>query len=352
MTLRTLAPLLLALAAALPARAQVVAGEFVDADGQPITSARVSLQDEGGATVRSVLTDQAGRFLLRAPAPGRYRVRGERIGYELTETEPLELADGAPVDRRLVANAGRVMLETVSVEAGSRCGGSDATPETRVVWEEVRKALGMVSASSGRATYTVERFDRELDPTSRAVRRESRRTEAGTSDKPFIPADLARLANRGYIEPQGDTLVYHAPDADVLLSDAFLEDHCFRVRTSGAPAEGLIGLAFEPVRGRRVPDVEGVLWVDRASAELRRMEWSYTRAPIPGPRGSSGIPGGEMEFRRLPDGRWITSAWVLRMPEEGRSTATAYGTGARRVVVAIKETGGSVRSVAGVGAGQ
>lgn len=349
MTLRTLAPLLLALAAALPARAQVVAGEFVDADGTPIASARVSLRDEAGATVRTALTDEAGRFLLRAPAAGRYRVRGERIGFELTETGPVELAEGARVEQRLVGDDQRVILETVSVEAGSRCGGRNATAETRVVWEEVRKALGMVSDTSRRATYSVERFDRELDPTSRAVRRESRRMEVGTSDKPFIPADLARLANHGYIEPQGDSLVYHAPDADVLLSEAFLEDHCFRLRTADAPAEGLIGLAFEPVRGRRVPDVEGVLWVDRASAELRQLEWSYTRAPIPGPRGSSGIPGGQMEFRRLPDGRWITSAWVLRMPEEGRSTATAYGTGARRVVVAIKETGGSVRSVGGVG---
>lgn len=349
MTLRTLAPLLLALAASVPARGQVVAGEFVDADGSPIPSARVSLQNERGATVGSVLTDAAGRFQLRAPDAGRYRVRGERIGFELTETDPLELAGDGRVDQRMVANARRVMLATVVVEAGSRCGGSDATPETRVVWDEVRKALGMVSDTSRRATYTLERFERELDPTSRAVRRESRRTEAGTSDKPFIPADLARLANQGYIERQGDTLVYQAPDADVLLSQAFLEDHCFRLRTAGAPAEGLIGLAFEPVRSRRVPDVEGVLWVDRASAELRQMEWSYTRAPIPGPRGSSGIPGGQMEFRRLPDGRWITSAWVLRMPEEGRSTAAAYGTGARRVVVAIKEAGGAVRSVGGVG---
>lgn len=345
---RTLAPLLLALAAALPLRAQSVAGEFVDADGAPIPSARVSLQDEAGATVRSVLTDAAGRFTLRAPAPGSYRLRGERIGFELTESEPLELAEGAMVQQGLVANTRRVLLDALSIEAGSRCGGRDASPETAAVWEEVRKALGVVSeTSSGRpVTYTVERFEREVDPTSGAVRREDRRTETGVADKPFIPADLARLANTGYIEPQGDSLVYHAPDADVLLSGSFLDDHCFQLRTAGAPAEGLIGLAFEPVRGRRVPDVEGVLWVDRGSAELRQMEWSYTRAPIPGPRG---VPGGQMEFRRLPDGRWITSAWVLRMPEEGRAAASAYGSSRRRVVVTVRETGGVVRSVAGAG---
>ena len=343
----------LAIALALPAArasaapAQTVAGAFVDASGAAIPSARVTLHASGGGpALRAALTDAQGRFELHAPAPGRYAVRGERLGYVLTESGPLELAAGERKEQRLVAGEERVRLDAVVVSAAARCTGQGTTPETAVVWEEARKALGVVSATSAarRARYTVERFEREVEPVSGAVRRERRTVLAGTSEKPFTPVDPARLSAGGYIEPRGDTLVYHAPDADVLLSDTFLEDHCFRLTTTNAPAAGLVGLAFEPVRGRRVPDVQGVLWLDRASGELREMEWSYTRAPIPGPRG---VPGGRMEFRRLPDGRWITLAWILRMPEEGRSTAAAYGTGARRQLATVRETGGTVKSVDG-----
>lgn len=338
-----LVPAALALAAAHPARAQEVAGAFVGAGGTGVPAARVTLQGADGRTVASTLTDEAGRYHLRAPAPGTYVVRGERIGYQLTESAPLALAEGERVEARLVSTEGRVVLDAIAVEAGARCAGHGTTAETATVWEEVRKALGMVSATAARrqARYTIERFHREIEPSSGALRREQRTTHAGTAEKPFIPAELARLSTHGYIEPQGDTLVYHAPDADVLLSEAFLEEHCFRLQ--GAPA-GLIGLAFQPLRGRRVPDVEGVLWVDRASAELRGLEWTYTRPPIPGPRG---VPGGRMDFARLDDGRWITVSWVLRMPEEGRAQAAAYGTGQRRQIVTIREMGGSVVSVGG-----
>ena len=346
MRTRLLLPLLL-LALAAPAAAQTVAGEFVDAAGAAIPFARVTLHtSEGGPALRSALTDAQGRFTLQAPAPGRYVVRGERLGYLLTESGPLDLAEGERKEQRLVAGEERVRLDAVLVSAGARCTGRGTTEETAVVWEEARKALGVVSATwaGRRAQYTVERFEREVEPVSGAVRREQRTVLAGTSEKPFTPVDPARLSAGGYIEARGDTLVYHAPDADVLLSDPFLEDHCFRLTTANAPAAGLVGLAFEPVRGRPVPDVEGVLWLDRSSGELREMEWRYTRAPIPGPRG---VPGGRMEFRRLPDGRWITLAWVLRMPEEGRATAAAYGTGARRQLATIRETGGTVTSVDG-----
>jgi hypothetical protein len=327
---------------ALPVGAQFVAGDFVGVDSAAVPAARVTLHAPDGRVVSSALTDERGRYQLRAPAPGTYVVRGERIGYQLTESAPIALGEGETVTQRLVSTATRVLLDALAVEAGSRCAGHGTTAETATVWEEVRKALGAVQANERRqARFTVERFHREIEPTSGALRREERSTHTGTSEKPFTPADLARLSANGYIEPAGDTLVYHAPDADVLLSDAFLAEHCFRLQT--APA-GLIGLAFEPVRGRRVPDVEGVLWVDRASAELRGLEWTYTRAPIPGPRG---VPGGRMDFVRLSDGRWITSAWVLRMPEEGRAQAAAYGTGQRRQIVTIREMGGSVRGVSG-----
>jgi hypothetical protein len=79
--------------------------------------------------------------------------------------------------------------------------------------------------------------------------------------------------------------------------------------------------------------------VDRASAELRRLEFEYTRAPTRGPRG---VPGGTVEFLRLPDGRWLTSAWQIRMPVEGVRGGNTIVEQPRQVI-AIREVGGTAR---------
>lgn len=331
MMLRFLAAVLLALAMAAPAAAQSVSGRFVDADGTPIPSARVMLQTDAGRVVHAVLTDGAGEFLLRAPAAGVYVLRAERIGYAASLSPPLALGEGEQASHRLVAGGGRVVLDAVVVSAQARCAPRPgASEQTAVVWGEVRKALDVVSATRHQlAPWAVELFQRETQRPSGVVTFESRRRVEGMAHRPFVTVDPERLATAGFVEAAGESMLYAAPDADVLLSDRFLEQHCFRLRSDGAPAPGLIGLAFEPVRGRRVPDVRGVLWVDRATAELRLLEYEYTRAPVRGPRG---VPGGRMEFQRLADGRWITARWVIRMP-------VPLG----REVVAVREVGGSVQ---------
>jgi hypothetical protein len=345
MTTRRLALALLGLALALaaPAHAQSVAGRFIDADGTPIPSARVTLQDESGRVVHAALTDAGGQFVLRAPAAGRYVLRAERIGYTATVSEPMQLAAGEQASHRLVAAGQRVLLEAIVVAAESRCAPRPgSSQETSVVWGEVRKALDAVSATSGdqRSRFAVELFERDVESPSGTVSNDSRRRVEGMAHKPFVTVNPEILSTVGFIERVGEGYTYAAPDADVLLSDGFLEEHCFALRTAGAPAPGLIGLAFEPVRGRRVPDVQGVLWVDRASAELRLMEFEYTRAPIRGPRG---VPGGRMEFQRLADGRWITSSWVIRMPVEAARTQANVLVPQARQVVAVREVGGAVQ---------
>jgi hypothetical protein len=344
MTKRLLALIaVLALGLAAPARAQSVTGRFVDPDGSPIAAARVALQAESGAVVHAVLTGPDGQFTVRAPAAGRYVLRAERIGYASTLSEPLTLAAGEQVTHRLVAAGQRVLLDAIVVAAEPRCAIRPGTSEeTSAVWGEVRKALDVVSATAdeGRSQYVVELFERQMEGAGNTVTKDERRRIEGMARKPFVTVDPERLSAVGFVEREGEGYLYAAPDADVLLSDRFLDEHCFRLRVSGAPSPGLIGLAFEPVRGRRVPDVQGVLWVDRATAELRLLEFEYTRPPV---RGRAGVPGGRMEFQRLPDGRWITSSWVIRMPVEAPRPETNALVPATRQVVAIREVGGAVQ---------
>src|SRR5690606_981255 len=83
------------------------------------------------------------------------------------------------------------------------------------------------------------------------------------------------LADHGFVRDMDGTVIFYAPDAEVLLSDAFLNTHCFGLRETTAQGEDRVGLTFEPVPGRRVPDVRGVLWLDTEGARLRSIEYQY-----------------------------------------------------------------------------
>ena len=142
------------------------------------------------------------------------------------------------------------------------------------------------------------------------IARESGDTSNGFSAWPFgsLPADS--LVRNGFVQegPNGPT--YYSPDASVFFSDAFLDTHCFSVETHPTDST-VVGLRFEPVRKRKLPDVLGVLWLDRASRELRRLEYRYTGLDDWAP---ARLVGGWIEFRRLPNGAPLIVAWQIRAP--------------------------------------
>lgn len=97
-----------------PLAAQAIRGTVADSVGVAVEGAVVGLHSAEGA-VRSVVTDPGGRFLLDAPAPGRYRLTVRRIGFGELRSDWLELAaeDTADVSITLTVDA----LELRGVEA-------------------------------------------------------------------------------------------------------------------------------------------------------------------------------------------------------------------------------------------
>lgn len=84
---------------------------------------------------------------------------------------------------------------------------------------------------------------------------------------PFRSAPAAELMQKGFVQQVADMMVYHAPDAHVLLSDEFLDGHCFSIRRE-ENRKGMIGLAFEPMpQRRRMRGMTGVLWLDERTAD-------------------------------------------------------------------------------------
>jgi hypothetical protein len=333
--------LALVLVPAARASAQTVSGAVSDAaTGQPVAGAVVALVDSLGTRRHAVLSDVEGRFTLQAGSPGTYRVRAERVGYGSASSPSLALDPGEQAAQQLSMSPVQVTLDAVVARGVPRaCTIRPENGEQAArVWDEARKALDATHLGArGRAyDFRVRLFRRTLALPSNRITDSSSYVQSGFSRQPFA-TPVERLASHGYMEVEGDSIVFRAPDAPTLLSDVFLDHHCFSLRLGRGTEAGLVGLAFAPLRGRRLPDVRGTLWLDGRTGHLRYLEYTYTQLPF----ASYGARlGGRLDFAQVAEGRWIVSRWSIRMPILERGNPRA-----QPAVTAVVESGGEVLDV-------
>ena len=339
------------LLAGSPVGAQTVSTQVLSREtSQPVVGALVYLLDDSGAVVRTALTDERGRVLfLRFPA-GSYRVRAEMIGMATGESNLLEARVGATLHEEIRLDARPIRLEGIAVAVDERCRVRPAEGLlTAQGWDEARKALATAVFTDEQRLYRYQTmlYERDLDRNTRVIRRENQSRREANMRSPFRSRPAEELIDRGFVEPSGGVDLYFAPDANVLLSDVFLDSHCFRLRRGErGETAGLIGLAFEPTsERRRIIDVAGTLWLDPASSELRWLEYRYANLD---PDIRSDEIGGRVEFQRMPEGGWIVPEWWIRMPRVALQTDGFRG-GRRRYVVGFREAGGMVLDVQGAG---
>lgn len=109
---------LLVLASLSPAAAQEIRGRVVEAGTQRgVEGVLLQLVDAGEEPVARARSDRAGVYLLRAPGPGLYRVRAERVGYGVTLSDAVDLADGATTQLLLPLTAEAVAVAAMTVTA-------------------------------------------------------------------------------------------------------------------------------------------------------------------------------------------------------------------------------------------
>jgi hypothetical protein len=333
----------LALAAGVrPGAAQSVQVEVRGAGDRPLAGALVTVLGPRGAVLARTLADEQGRARLQL-GPGRHRLRIDAIGHQGVTPDAFELGPGG-------GHRVTVALEPRPLDLGELVVRSGGPPVCRLdgddggagrLWEEARKALlaTQVTAASG-ALLDITTFERDL--TRAAIVREERTgSRRGVSARPFQAIDPEVLHREGYVRPEGGELWFHGPDAELLLSDRFVRDHCFRLVAAPAGGDSLVGLGFEPVPRRPVADIRGVLWLDAGTAELRHLEFGYTGLELP--PGATDI-GGRVGFRRLPGGAWIVGEWSIRMP---RLVRRRLSTGSRDSVAGYREAGGHARLAQG-----
>jgi hypothetical protein len=339
----------LAMAVAVSADAQLITGQIVNSTtGVPVAAGFVVLLDEDGVEIARTVSTSQGRFTLPAPRSGTYLLRSERIGYRVSVSPPLRLEAGRTLEYTLQVAALPVRLSDIEVRREDECHiRPEEGRQTAILWEEARKALAGASwtLSQTRYRYNTVLYERNLDVGRRHISAEQTRNQSGYSLAPFSSIAAEQLEADGYaVENDDRTYTYYAPDADVLRDDSFLSTHCFRVVRDARRHAGLIGLAFEPVGGRRLTDVKGALWIDEQSSELRSLEFSYTNLPYD--LYDERI-GGTVEFMPLPSGEWIVHRWQIRMPFVVMHVVQrTWGTERRPQLQGFRDGGGEILEVA------
>jgi hypothetical protein len=297
---------------------------------RPIGGAIVSLVDSTDRRLAQGLTNESGRLMLRAPTQGSFKLRADRIGHPGIWSDFFTLRDTLSI--ALAMPAERVNLPDLTVRGSTACQRRADSEETAALWEEIRKALaaGQITSATERVELAVRRF-RRYRTLSGGLRADSTVREHRTRASPFVSPPAATLGREGYIRDPGGGFQFHGPDAITLQSPEFLENHCFELVRPKKDAEGLVGLGFRPTKEVKRPDIRGTLWVDRATAELKYLEFEFVN--VPEPVRAPGI-GGRVEFERLEEGAWIIRDWYIRAPQR----VALQGRGARRTDASLRDT--------------
>lgn len=335
--------LVLALLLPRPATAQVVRGFVAEgATGAPVPGALVTLVDSAGHEYARSITASSGSFLLAGTPGGRRQVQVARIGYRAWRSQPFTGATRDTLQLRLLVEDLPVQLPEITARSTGGCASLESASDRVVVlWEEARKAISLADLSYQRdpMQYRVDRRSSRVDDEEHLLS-DSIRTVNLQARWPVEALPAGTLLNEGFVQrDRVGSLVYYGPDLSVLYAPEFLASHCLTAVT-GDSGSNLVGVSYRPAAEEGRSDVEGAVWLDAVTLQLRSLEFRYTGLPHWVPKGSA---GGELRFRRMEDGRWVIDRWRMRAPIpriRGLDTTLFGFAGMEEVVVAVTGPGG------------
>ena len=304
-------------AAATVARAQDLRVRLVDEEThQPLGGVLVAALGDSNAVGPTVLTSSSGIAAVRTLGGGAHRLLVRHIGFAPVTTDPVT-ADTTGALVEIVVRAERITLGTVHVVASTGCSGQTESPSAGAAdaWTAVRDALEASTLTRDQRLVTTAgyRFHRQLRIDGIVDFADS--ASLGRSgERPFVAPAPALLERDGYFKTHDDgSESFFAPDEAVLLSPGFARRHCVSVypdvRRDSSGTQ--VALAFAPRERDTRPEIKGLIWIDSATSELRRVDFEYVRVALPAPADSL---GGSVEFEHLSSGAWIVSSWRLRIP--------------------------------------
>lgn len=254
--------------------------------GGPLAHAMITLV----GNERQTFTSDGGVFAFTSLAPGTYRIRAVHIGFTPSEVSVEIVAGAAPPRVRIALARLSVQLATVKVTATAafRTPGRpnpDVEPDFAAIVGQLRMNAEQFQllSDSFPFTYKVQQVFYELH-------NDSSRT---TQD---VESESYRSDARGWEYKMGD-VVARAPDGHMLMhlptlrdfaSYEFLNNHCFSYggieQTRSGP---LIRIAFQADVQIRNPDVNGTVYLDAKTYQIRRAELRLTKIPASMPQATA-----------------------------------------------------------------
>lgn len=325
--------------------AQTIRGTVVDQTNRPVSGVLVLMLDSASNQVARSLSNERGEFRVASgQGAGSYRLRTLRIGFKPTLSDPIALFLGGEVERNVSLTGAQFALDTIRVFDKSSCRiqSDAAAAATFAVWEQARAALtaAQLTAAGRNVMATTLSYERVLDPEGRRVLKQDTKLQTAYVTQPWKVTAPDALHRLGFVVLERDnSTTYYAPSMEVLTSNVFLEDHCFKlVNEKRQPT--MLGLAFEPSGDRkRVPEIKGTLWVDKKTSELKRLDYRYVN--LSQEQENAGA-GGELEFARMSNGGWAITRWNIRMPVFEQVIRTANMGGNAVHLGEIQVTGGEL----------
>ncbi|MGV3709001.1 MAG: carboxypeptidase-like regulatory domain-containing protein [Gemmatimonas sp.] len=333
--------------------AQEVRGVVYRADGVTPAAGVVAVlmhATRSDSIIARTVTNERGRFTLGSRTPFTATLRLLRVGFQPMNAGSFELAVGDSRDVSVTLNEMRIELATRTVRSSSRCEiRPDGANTVAQLFQQARTALiATTTTIEGNVRAEYVNYQRMHDRRQELLSPVARATRTSGTLKPYASASVDSLERRGYVVESGTDFVYYAPDADVLLSDRFLSQHCLQYVEKHESLPQLVGVAFKPVVARpNFVDIQGTLWLDRATSELQFLDYSYTSLPDHLER--AGL-GGRVDYAQMANGVWFVSEWSIRMPivrEQAAAPATFGGFRAPAQLISAGQqvAGGVVRTI-------
>ncbi len=308
----------------------------------PLGGLLVAALDRAGAIGATTLTSGDGLATVKITGTGPHRLLIRRIGFAPVTTDTLATSmPGTPLE--ITVPAHRIVLGTVHVFVNQVCANQTESPSAGALpaWTQVRAALEASALTRDQRLVATAafRFQRDLRIDGK-VNYADTALRGRSGERPFVAPAPAVLERDGYFKHRDDgSENFYAPDEAVLLSPGFTQHHCVTeysdVRRDSSGTQ--IALAFMPRDRDTRPEIKGLIWIDSATSELRRIDFEYVRISLAAPADSI---GGSVAFEHLGSGAWIVSRWALRMPRFRTADARARFT----VLDGYIEVGGTARA--------
>lgn len=279
----------------------------------PVGGAVVSTLDSAGGELSRGLSNERGEFRVTL-RDGARTARVVRIGF-VPVVVPLPPAAGGAVRLDLTMYSLPSMLQPRRVLANSRCSTRRDRAEALGLWEQARAGLlaTIVAREENPAKVVRLEFFRQMDGNSDRVERMRVQTDSAlVTGKTYVAAHAAAdFARFGFATDSLATATYFAPDADVLLNDAFVGAYCFQLADRERSRPTQVGLRFLPADHRKGRvDIDGTLWVDTLARALVDVEFRYLNVEKGAVRFR---PGGYVSFRSMTNGVVLIDRWWIRV---------------------------------------